>query len=74
MKCTYCQVLFIMEVRFPYSLYKKYSLRVLCIPKNSKRYKNEKWKDVQFLAGFVAQIISSGSETVLNEMYTTIHC
>ena len=36
-------------------------------------YKNEKWKDVQFLAGFVVQIISSGSETVLNEMYTTIH-
>jgi hypothetical protein len=23
--------------------------------KNSKRYKNEKWKDVQFLAGFDIQ-------------------
>jgi hypothetical protein len=45
----------------------------ICIPKNSKRYKNEKWKDVQFLAEFVVQMISSGSETVLNEMYTTIH-
>jgi hypothetical protein len=48
-------------------------VHVLCIPKNSKIYKNEKWKDVQFLAGFVVQIISFGSETVVSEMYTTIH-
>jgi hypothetical protein len=43
-------------------------MHVLCIPKNSKRYKNEKWK---FLAGFVVQIISSGRETVLND-YTNL--
>jgi hypothetical protein len=48
-------------------------MHVLCILKNSKRYKNEEWKDVQFLAAFVVEIISSGIETILNEMYTTIH-
>jgi len=48
-------------------------MHVLCILKNSKRYKNEEWKDVQFLAAFVVEIILSGIETILNEMYTTIH-
>jgi hypothetical protein len=36
--------------------------------KTAKRYKHEKWK---FFAGLIVQIISSGSETVLND-YTNI--
>jgi hypothetical protein len=41
--------------------------------KTAKDINMKSGKDVQFLAGFIVQIISSGSETVLNEMYTTIH-
>jgi hypothetical protein len=48
-------------------------MHVFCILTNSKNYKNETWKDVQFLAGIFVQIISPGIEKVLNEMYTTIH-